>query len=121
LAIPSLTTFPRRIDPIDGIICDISVEKAGFAYTPVKAVSAKLPENVGWRKLQGLSLLFAIGFTMSLFIGNLAFADPAQADIVKPGVLAGSLVAALAGFFLIRSSLSDDPAEDAAAKQPIIT
>jgi hypothetical protein len=42
---------------------------------------------------------------MSLFIGNLAFEDPALIDAVKVGVLSGSLVAALAGYFLIKSAL----------------
>ena len=42
---------------------------------------------------------------MSLFIGNLAFADPAQVDAVKIGVLAGSLVAAVAGYLLLRATL----------------
>ena len=85
----------------------------GFAFVAVKAGVAQLPANVGWRKIHGLSLLAAIGFTMSLFIGNLAFTDPAQVNAVKLGVLAGSLVAAVAGFVLIRSALGDKvpPAE----------
>jgi len=57
-------------------------------------------------------MLAAIGFTMSLFIGNLAFTDPALIDAVKLGVLSGSLVAAFAGFFLIKSALPDGATED---------
>lgn len=45
-------------------------------------------------------------------IGNLAFADPAQVDAVKLGVLSGSLVAAFAGYFMIKSALPDEVAED---------
>lgn len=77
----------------------------GFAYAAVKTGLATLPEAVTWRQLHGLSLLAAIGFTMSLFIGNLAFADPAQVDAVKLGVLAGSLIAAVSGYLLLRSTL----------------
>ena len=61
--------------------------------------------------MHALSLLAAIGFTMSLFIGNLAFADPAQVDAVKIGVLSGSLVAALAGYVLLRATLPAGAAE----------
>ena len=68
------------------------------------------------------SLLAAIGVTMSLFIGGLAFEDASEVDAVKIGVLAGSLVAALSGFFLIKSALPDEaPAEplaDGTAAEP---
>ena len=52
-----------------------------------------------------MSLLAAIGFTMSLFIGNLAFASPEQIDAVKIGVLSGSTIAALAGYLLLKRAL----------------
>ncbi|MEE4152914.1 MAG: Na+/H+ antiporter NhaA [Erythrobacter sp.] len=104
-----------------GLLIGKQIGIMGMAFIGVKAGFATLPEGVGWRKLHGLSLLAAIGFTMSLFIGNLAFADPAQVDAVKLGVLAGSLVAALGGYFLIRSALpvtgpepAADPSEAAA-------
>ncbi|MEL7739184.1 Na+/H+ antiporter NhaA [Citromicrobium bathyomarinum] len=77
----------------------------GFAFIAVKTGLARLPENVGWRQVHGVSLLAAIGFTMSLFIGNLAFDSAAQVDAVKIGVLAGSVVAALAGYFLLKATL----------------
>ncbi len=95
-----------------GLLIGKQIGIVGFAYIAVKSGMAKLPENVGWRKIHGLSLLAAIGFTMSLFIGNLAFADPAQVDAVKLGVLSGSLVAALAGYFMLKSALPDaEPAK----------
>ncbi|MEM9500593.1 MAG: Na+/H+ antiporter NhaA [Pseudomonadota bacterium] len=94
-----------------GLLIGKQIGIVGFAFIAVKAGIAKLPDNVGWRKIHGLSLLAAIGFTMSLFIGNLAFTDPAQVDAVKLGVLAGSLVAALTGYFLLKSSLADVPAD----------
>jgi NhaA family Na+:H+ antiporter len=77
----------------------------GFAWLAVKTGIASLPERVNWRQIHGLSLFAAIGFTMSLFIGNLAFASPEQVDAVKLGVLSGSTIAAIAGFFLLRSAL----------------
>ena len=91
-----------------GLLIGKQVGIVGFAYVAVKAGIAKLPDNVGWRKIHGLSLLAAIGFTMSLFIGNLAFVDQAQVDAVKLGVLSGSLVAAFAGFFMLKAALPDE-------------
>jgi len=63
---------------------------------------AERPEGAGWVQLYGVALLAGIGFTMSLFIGGLAFADPALVEAVKVGVLAGSALSALAGFALLR-------------------
>lgn len=77
----------------------------GFAWLAIRMGLAKLPDAVSWRQLHALSLLAAIGFTMSLFIGNLAFADPATVDAVKIGVLGGSLIAALAGYLLLDRAL----------------
>lgn len=101
-----------------GLLIGKQIGIVGMAWIGVKAGIAKLPDGVGWRKIHGLSLLAAIGFTMSLFIGNLAFEDAAQVDAVKLGVLAGSLVAAFAGFFLLKSALPDEtPAEQAEDKR----
>ena len=58
---------------------------------------ARRPAGVSWGQLYGMALIAGIGFTMSLFIGGLAFADPAQIDAVKIGVLAGSIASALVG------------------------
>ena len=94
-----------------GLLIGKQIGIVGFAWVAVKAGIAKLPDGVGWRKIHGLSLLAAIGFTMSLFIGNLAFADQAQVDAVKLGVLSGSLVAAIGGFFLLKSVLPEAPVQ----------
>lgn len=88
-----------------GLLIGKQVGIFGFAFAAVKLGFAKLPPEVSWRQIHALSLLAAIGFTMSLFIGNLAFTDAAMVDAVKLGVLAGSGIAALAGYFLLRSTL----------------
>ena len=88
-----------------GLLLGKQIGIFGLSWIAVKMKLASLPENVGWRQVHGVSLLAAIGFTMSLFIGNLAFADPAQVEAVKLGVLSGSLLAAIAGYLLLRTSL----------------
>ena len=64
-------------------------------------VAAK-PAGASWPQIYGVSLLCGIGFTMSLFIGNLAFTDAAQIEAVKIGVLAGSFLSALGGWAVLR-------------------
>jgi len=104
---PAVILSPLPLGIALGLLIGKQIGIVGMAWIAVKAGFATLPEGIGWRKIHGLSLLAAIGFTMSLFIGGLAFEDQAQVDAVKIGVLAGSLVAALAGYFLIKSALPD--------------
>ena len=63
---------------------------------------ARKPWGASWAQLYGVALLAGIGFTMSLFIGGLAFRDPILVEEVKVGVLAGSALSALAGFAVLR-------------------
>ena len=61
-----------------------------------------MPSNSNWLKFYGIGILTGIGFTMSLFIGNLAFIDNSQyIDSGKIGILIGSALSALVGFFLL--------------------
>jgi NhaA family Na+:H+ antiporter len=66
---------------------------------------AKLPDGARWLDVLGVSVLTGIGFTMSLFIGTLAFDSPQAAADVRIGVLCGSLLAAAAGYLILRMSL----------------
>jgi NhaA family Na+:H+ antiporter len=72
------------------------------SYVAVRAGAADLPAGVTWRHLHGAGWLAGIGFTMSLFVAGLAFADPAMLDIAKLGVLGASAVAGSVGYAMLR-------------------
>jgi len=73
-----------------------------FSFFAVKFGVAQMPDNSNWFSLYGVSILTGIGFTMSLFVGNLAFIENTQyIDGVKIGVLAGSLLSTIFGYFAL--------------------
>ena len=73
-----------------------------FSFIAVKLGAAQMPDNSGWLSLYGVSVLTGIGFTMSLFVGNLAFAENTQyIDGVKIGVLVGSLLSTIFGYLIL--------------------
>ncbi|MGI9415625.1 MAG: Na+/H+ antiporter NhaA [Hyphomicrobiales bacterium] len=106
-----------------GLFIGKQVGIVGFTWAGVRLGIARLPEGVTWLQVYGASLLAGIGFTMSLFIGTLAFSDPEHAAAVRIGVLAGSLMSALLGYAVLRYALSDrvqpdDPAGSAEQEDP---
>ena len=73
-----------------------------FSFFAVKLGVAQMPDNSNWLSLYGVSILTGIGFTMSLFVGNLAFIENTQyIDGVKIGVLAGSLLSTIFGYLIL--------------------
>ncbi|MCU1752776.1 Na+/H+ antiporter NhaA [Pseudomonas sp. 6D_7.1_Bac1] len=74
-----------------------------LAALAIRLGLARLPEGSNWMQVYGVALLCGIGFTMSLFIGNLAFPEsPHLVDEVKVGVLIGSILSAIAGVVVLR-------------------
>lgn len=74
----------------------------GAVYLAIRTRRAALPEGVNWPTTYGIAVMAGIGFTMSLFIGNLAFHGASGMDNVKLGVLAGSLISAVWGMIWLR-------------------
>jgi NhaA family Na+:H+ antiporter len=103
-------SFATLLKPVPlGILCGLFFGKQIgvflFAYISVKLNLAQKPNNSNWTALYAVSVLTGIGFTMSLFVGNLAFANsPMYLDGVKIGVLGGSLLSTVLGYFLLRFS-----------------
>ncbi len=84
-------------------------KQAGVLLAVVIGVALRLcqrPAGASWTQIYGVALLTGIGFTMSLFIGGLAFPDPALAAEIRLGVIGGSLFSAVAGFVVLRLSAS---------------
>ena len=73
-----------------------------FSYISIKLKITEMPNNANWLNLYGVGILTGIGFTMSLFVGNLAFVENVEyMNGVKIGVLTGSLLSTIMGYFLL--------------------
>ena len=100
-------TFNSIFAPVPfGILCGLFFGKQIgvflFSFLSVKFKFAEMPSNSNWIKFYGVGVLTGIGFTMSLFVGNLAFIEyPNEIDGVKIGVLCGSFLSAIVGYFIL--------------------
>ncbi len=88
---------PLSLGILFGLLLGKSIGIFSAIWLAVRLRIAGLPHGVRMTHVFGLALLCGIGFTMSLFIGSLAFADPAQMNMVRLGVLAGSTICAILG------------------------
>jgi len=84
-----------------GLVIGKLVGVFGMTFILVKLGVARLPEATNWVHIFGLSLLAGIGFTMSLFIGGLSFETPEVMNLVRLGVLTGSVIAAIPGYTIL--------------------
>ena len=100
-------TFSSLLLPVPlGILLGLFVGKQVgvflFSYVSIKTGLASLPNNSNWLSFYAVGILTGIGFTMSLFVGNLAFVQNMEyIDGVKIGVLSGSLLSTVFGYFLL--------------------
>ena len=85
-----------------GLVVGKQIGIFGAILAAVRTGLAPLPDGANWAHIYGLSLLCGIGFTMSLFIGGLAFFDPDLQDLVRIGVLGASVIAAVGGYLVLR-------------------
>ncbi|WP_313058165.1 Na+/H+ antiporter NhaA [Agrobacterium cavarae] len=97
----SVFTEPLTMGVAGGLFFGKLIGVFGVVAVLVKLGVAQLPAQASWGQVAGTALLCGIGFTMSLFIGLLAFNDPAVQDHVKIGILMGSLVSGLSGALIL--------------------
>ena len=95
-------TQPASLGIITGLMVGKPIGIFGFAWLAVKLGLASLPQGLTWEKVFGMSLLAGIGFTMSLFIADLAFGAAPDLAYAKAGILAGSLGSGALGYLYLR-------------------
>lgn len=100
-------THPVALGVAGGLLIGKPLGVYGASLLGLKLGIGRLPESVDRRALFGVAVLCGIGFTMSLFIGSLAFPEDAHAELFAErfGIVAGSLVSGLIGFVLLRRAL----------------
>jgi NhaA family Na+:H+ antiporter len=96
-------SLPVTLGVVLGLLIGKPLGITLFAWLAVRLGWATLPAQASWRTLHGVSWLGGIGFTMSLFIAGLAFSDASLLDSAKVGILAGSLVAGIVGWAMLRT------------------
>ena len=109
---PAVLAEPLSLGVAGGLVLGKLIGVFGAVLLMVRTGLADLPAGASWAQMFGVALLCGIGFTMSLFIGLLAFSDPALQDRVKFGILAGSLVAGLSGYLVLRRTINHPPSKN---------
>jgi NhaA family Na+:H+ antiporter len=89
-----------------GLVLGKQVGVFGTTWLLVRLGLAQLPHGANWAQIYGIACLAGIGFTMSLFIGTLSFTNAELMNEVRLGVLSGSVISALLGFFVLRMASS---------------
>src|SRR5262249_56502284 len=104
-------SMPNALHPIPlGIAAALFFGKQAGVLAPCWLATrfrfAALPDGVSWRQLYGMALLCGIGFTLSLFIASLAFqhGDAAELRLERIGILGGSFLSGLAGYWVLRGA-----------------
>jgi NhaA family Na+:H+ antiporter len=99
---------PIPLGIVAGLFFGKQVGIMAMCWLAVRAKVASLPDGVKWKHIHGVALLCGIGFTMSLFIASLAFDQGAATylGLERLGILIGSLVSGLFGYFVLRATLS---------------
>ncbi len=105
---PSALLAPVPLGVTLGLFIGKQIGVFGFGWAAIKLGLADLPARASWLQFYGIALLCGIGFTMSLFIGMLAYPDSqVLQDQTKIGVLAGSLISGVLGWVLLRIAKSE--------------
>jgi Na+:H+ antiporter, NhaA family len=99
-------TSPVALGIVAGLVFGKQLGITLFAWLAVRSGISELPEGIRWRHIYGASWLAGIGFTMSLFITDLAFSDGTLVDAAKLGILVASLISGVVGWTILRGATS---------------
>lgn len=102
LSLSSLFSNPVSLGILAGLFIGKQFGVFTIVYLLIKSGLAKMPQGANWTQIYGISILTGIGFTMSIFIGNLAFPPEYQiTNEVRAGILAGSLLSSILGYVVL--------------------
>src|SRR3569623_571785 len=105
-ALGELVRSPVLLGVLLGLAAGKVIGIAGFVWLATRLKLATLPTGVAFRHIVGVGMIGGIGFTMSIFVSELAFADrPEQLLMAKTGILIASLIAGIAGYLWMRRAL----------------
>jgi NhaA family Na+:H+ antiporter len=99
-------TSPVALGIVAGLVLGKQLGVTLFAWLAVQSGLSELPGGTGWRHIYGAGWLAGIGFTMSLFISDLAFPDGSLVEVAKLGILIASLIAGVVGWTILRGASS---------------
>lgn len=102
----AIATAPLVLGVIVGLIVGKQIGITLAAWLVVRSGLASLPHGVSWRHIYGAAWLGGIGFTMSLFVGDLAYGESPALALSKIGILAASVIAGVGGYLILRSTRS---------------
>ncbi len=103
-----MVLHPVSLGIIAGLVLGKFIGVSIFSHLVIKLKLAELPQGVGFRDIYGAALLAGIGFTMSIFISDLAFSDPQLIQVAKVGIFTASILAAVLGVFMLLSGKEKD-------------
>ena len=109
VAVPDVPVEDWLSDPVVlgvglGLLVGKTVGVFGSAWLAVRIGWARMPDSMTHVHLLGLAIAAGVGFTVALFVANLAFTDPALVEMAKLGILVGSVLAAVLGYVTLRLS-----------------
>jgi NhaA family Na+:H+ antiporter len=102
-AVAGIVTEPVTLGVVLGLVVGKTVGIFGASALAIRLGTGRLPADTTWRHMMGLATVAGVGFTVALFVTSLSFDDAATTDAAKVGILAGSAIAGVLGYGLLRS------------------
>ena len=103
-AISGLASEPITLGILLGLVVGKTVGVFGASVVAIRLGVGRLPVGATWRHMLGLAMVAGVGFTVALFVTSISFDDPVRSDAAKIGILAGSALAGLLGYGVLRTA-----------------
>jgi NhaA family Na+:H+ antiporter len=116
-AVSGLASDPITLGVLLGLVVGKTVGVFGASALAIRLGIGRLPVGTTWRHMIGLAMVAGVGFTVALFVTSISFDDPVRSDAAKIGILAGSALAGVLGYLVLRTA-RPVPAEDAPEPSP---